>query len=114
MNPEPTFILDVPLGDTGLTVRHAVVAVVVLAMAVSIIVTLWNGRRGRRTCGAPRRRGGRCRRPIRAGGCGIHGSGWVARDVALGIVGALGLSLLFWNFEAALEAVVTTLGDLAA
>lgn len=101
MNPDAFQVLNIPLGDGGITVRHVIVAAIIVLMALSIISTLWNGRRGRLTCGAPRRGEGRCRRPMRSdgSGCGIHGTGWVARDVTLGIVAAVGFSLLFWNFE---------------
>lgn len=116
MSPEPLFILDLPLGDGGLTVRHAVVAVVLIAMTVGTVSTLWNGRRGRLSCGAPRRREGRCRRPLRAAqlGCGIHGNGWVARDAALGLIGAVALSLMFWNFEAVVAWVGNTISEAVA
>lgn len=101
MNPDAFQTLNIPLGDSGITVRHAIVAAIIALMALSIISTLWNGRRGRLTCGAPRRGEGRCRRPMRTtgNGCGIHDGGWIARDVTLGTVAAVGFSLLFWNFE---------------
>lgn len=101
MNPDAFQDLNIPLGDSGITVRHAIVAAIIVLAAWRIISTLWNGRRGRLTCGAPRRGEGRCRRPMRndGTGCGIHDGGWVARDVTRGIVAAVGFSLLFWNFE---------------
>lgn len=96
--------------------RHAAVAVVLLVTIGTTISTLWNGRRGRLTCGAPRHPKGRCRPKLRADqfGCGVHGISWVARDVVLGIVGAIALSLLFRNFEAALTWIGTTISESTA
>jgi hypothetical protein len=101
MTPDVFEILNHSLGEGTFTVRHAIVAVIIAVMTIAVVSTLWNGRPGRLTCGAPRRRGGRCRRPMRndGTGCGIHDGGWVARDVTLGILGTIGLILLVWNLE---------------
>ncbi|HLS72711.1 MAG TPA: hypothetical protein VK046_03000 [Actinomycetaceae bacterium] len=107
MNLEQPWILDMPLGDSGFTARHAIVAALLLVMVVTVLSTLWNGRGSRRTCGAPTRGRGRCRRPLVGASrdCGIHTGAWVARDVTLGaLVGVVG-SLLFWNFEAVLAGI---------
>src|SRR5690625_7787787 len=107
MNLEQPWILDMPLGDSGFTARHAIVAALLLVMVVTVLSTLWNGRGSRRTCGAPTRRRGRCRRPLVGASrdCGIHTGAWVARDVTRGaLVGLVG-SLLFWDFQAALAGI---------
>lgn len=112
MNIPQPWILDIPLGDSGFTFRHAIVAVLLAVMLVLILGTLLNGRSSRHLCGAPRRGGGRCRRPVTPSSkdCGIHPGGWVARDVTLSIlVGVVG-SLVFWNFEA----VVAGIGSLVS
>lgn len=107
MNVEQPWVLDIPLGDSGFTMRHAVVAALLVVMLITVLGTLWNGRGARRSCGAPRRGGGRCHRPVTptSKDCGIHTGAWVARDVALGILVGIGGSLLFWNFEAVIAGV---------
>lgn len=85
-------------------------------MLVTVTSTLWNGRRNRLTCGAPRRKEGRCRRPMRTDGtgCGIHSGAWIPRDIILGILIGIGGGLLFGNFEAVLAWVGTTVSEMTA
>lgn len=40
MNPDAFQVLNIPLGDGGITVRHAIVAAIIVLMALSIISTL--------------------------------------------------------------------------
>ena len=47
-------------------------------------------------------------------GCGIHGTGWVARDVTLCIVAAVGFSLLFWNFEDVVAWAINAVTEMTA
>lgn len=102
MTPALTGLLDTTLGGTGFTLRHLLLVLVLAVGVCNLAAIAWNGRPGRRTCGALTRANGRCQRPMmRNGGCGIHGSGWVARETILTIFAGLALSLLVWNFEAA-------------
>ena len=116
MNIDQPWILDLPLGESGFTVRHAIVGALVVVMVVSILSTLWNGRSSRRTCGAPTRGGGRCRRPLVGASkdCGVHTGAWVARDISLGLLVGIGGGLLFWNFETVLAAFGSLMADATA
>lgn len=115
MNIDQPWILDLPLGETGFTMRHAIVTAFLLVMVVTILSTLWNGRGSRRTCGAPRKGGGRCRRPLVGASkdCGIHTGAWVARDVTLGLLVVVVGGLLFWNFEAVVAGIGALIADAA-
>src|SRR5699024_4110064 len=107
MNLEQPWILDMPLGDSGFTARHAIVAALLLVMVVTVLSTLWNRRGSLRNCCPSTRVRGRYPPPLVGASrdCGIHTWAWVARDVTLGaLVGVVG-SLLFWNFEAVLAGI---------
>lgn len=115
MNTDSTWVLDLDPFGNGITVRQIAIAAIVVAGIINILVTLANGRPGRRTCGAPRRHEGRCRRPIRGGaGCGIHGSGWIGRDISISIVGGIALVLLLLNFEAVVAWIGTQTSNVIA